>query len=380
MRGFDLIKSKLPIYNKKPLEGEDLRLTKPAVPGYLKADNKPEIKQEVAKVEDTEKEVPNNWNYSDEEMDLLTKNGIGPERLRAIANMKPLSLEQYYKDNNKQPEYDAKKAKNKRLMAGIADGVSMLGRMWSVGKGAYTGSIDPGKTELAKVLAEDKEEKSKYEKLKQMYDSGLLSAKMQDMQMEMNKYKTDTGNIQSILANKAKQDLSIRQAEQTAKRQADEAVRKQANWEAEQEFKKGQQDSLNKYRNSQLTQQRARDKASVENTKARTEAYVKKSQGANNTKSVPFYFKDGTAIDVPEKVWKANYPVLADMLVEQGVKQPIMWLANTPTAQQVEYFVKQHKDKLDDKAIKWLSEIANETPSEYGGDEFDTEEFLIDLK
>lgn len=155
-------------------------------PGYQAT-----MPQQASKIEP----IRNKHGLTEDQMEKLAKHRITLDDLDKIAQYGSKDMSVYYKENNKEPEFDEKKARRKQNVAGVTDAVSMLAKMWAAGKGAYISPTDQSQSALSKVMAEDKAERSKYDQLKNIYDTGLKNAEMVDYRT----YKAKQEQVDNIL-------------------------------------------------------------------------------------------------------------------------------------------------------------------------------------
>jgi hypothetical protein len=280
-------------------------------------------------------------------------------------------LQTFIESAKKPDPIDEKNVQRARLAAGIGDSLGLIAQMIGASKGAHIGKRDASQSALARVIADEEKLRNLYMQQDNDYRQGLYGARARDLMQGLQDHRYNQQNIQNILVNKDKMDKDAIQAE----------VRNE-------QWKKGHNLAVDKFeenkRHAKITEgmQAAQISIQRDNTKANKEhreAELEARRNARAGKTIPLYFKDGTSIDVPESTWKANYPVLIDILLQSGkVAIPTSWSLVPPTAQQAEYFIKQNKDALPKEAREFLSEISKGYPSQYGEEEDEFAEFAED--
>lgn len=357
----------LPV-NEQEMQEEANRM--PDIPETKASDVEDKQPAEVVNTQQETAPTPNKWGYSDSDVSYLGKMGYTPERLEQIANFDPSKgnnfLQHLYESTVSKPTApDEKKMRNARLWSGISDGVGMLSQMWSVGKGAHMRERDYTNSALSQTEAKEKEARDRYTKASQMYDNGRFQARMKDYLKALEDHNNDRNNIQNILNTRTALEEKARQADGKLQQGYDKMVQDQANKDKDYELRRRNNESLDAYRKRMAAASEIRAKS----TTARTNHYIANG-GNKSNKNTPLYFKDGTKIEIPNDVWKANYPVLVDLLAQSGVQVPLTWQINVPNATQVEYFIKQNKDSLPKEAREWLFSISNQQAAEYGSPQY----------
>lgn len=189
-------------------------------------------------------------------------------------------LQRYYESTIPKPTIpDEKKTRNRRVLAGIADGVSMLSQMISAGSGAQVKERNDFST--SKVQQQEKEENNRYLQLSQRYNDGLFQARLKDFQKSLDDYNNGRKGIQSVLSAKQKLDQAQVQFEGKQRFNYDKLAMDQLNKEEERKIKEDNQKSLDRYRKAMEAQGWSR----VADSRNRTSAYVKKLSSPGNGKN-----------------------------------------------------------------------------------------------
>lgn len=279
----------LPV-NEQEMQEEANRM--PDIPETTASDVEDKQPAEVVNTQQEATPTPNKWGYSDSEMSALTKAGYTPDKLEQIANFDPSKgnnyLQHLYESTITKPTApNDKKMKNARLWAGIADGVGLLSQMWSAGKGAHVRERDYKNSALSQVAGKEKEAMDRYTKLSQMYDDGLLQARMKDYLKALDDYNNERKGVQGVLAAKQALDERARQADQKNQYNYYKLGADQVNKDRDFALKQKNQESLEKQRDAMVKQGWAR----VADSKSRTTAYVKKmSSGSGTNKNYQMIF------------------------------------------------------------------------------------------
>lgn len=319
---------------------------------------------------------------SDGDYEHLMSVGFSPEAISGYTKpYDPLTngnyLQRIFESSVPKPSApDEKKIRNAKLVSTIADSLGLLSQMWSYGKGAHVEKRDQSNTALSKTGDREKDLRNIYLQQQNKYNDGMYNARLNDFLKGLEEYNNGRKGIQGAIASKRKSDL------ESAKFAFDMTYREAilAGKDADRALKEAQMAEQTELNRLKFEEQKRHNKTSegisgmsAQTNRMRADAYVNKTASGGVTKSIPFFFKDGTNVNIPDNIWKANYPVLIDILVGSGVSTPISWFDKSPTASQAEYFIKQNKDRLPDEARNWLKEISSMNPSEYGneGDDFE---------
>ncbi len=188
-------------------------------------------------------------------------------------------LQRYYESTMPKPSApDEKKLRNRRIIAGIADGASMLSQMISAGSGAHM--RERNDFALPKIQQQEKEEQNRYLQLSQRYNDGLFQARLKDFQKALDDYNNGRKGIQGVLAAKQKLDQAQSQFENKQQFAYDKLAQDQANKDKDYELKKQNTESQIAQRKALVAQGWAR----VADSKNRTTAYIKRvsSGGGKN--------------------------------------------------------------------------------------------------
>lgn len=189
-------------------------------------------------------------------------------------------LQRYYEMTMPKPSApDEKKARNRRIIAGIGDGLGMLSQMISAGSGAHT--RERNDFALPKIQQQEKEEQNRYLQLSQRYNDGLFQARLKDFQNALADYNNGRKGIQGVLAAKQKLDQAQAQFEDKQRFAYDKLAQDQANKDADRKIKEDNQKSLEKQRDAMVKQGWAR----VADSRNRTSAYVKKMSSSGSGKN-----------------------------------------------------------------------------------------------
>ncbi|MDR0824948.1 MAG: hypothetical protein LBN74_07615 [Prevotella sp.] len=320
----------------------------------------------------------NKWGYTESDMDTLLRGGVTPEKLEYYSNFDPLKHGNFYQyiygsSVAKPTAPDQEHINRVKLMGTIGDSLGLLAQMWSAGKGAHIKERDYKNSASAQIADKEKDLKKLYLQQQDKYNAGMYNAKVNDIKKALNDYADWRKNIQGLLAAKQKQDLA------QAKQEFDIAYKTailqgKSEQQALNEAKQKETAKLNQLKFEEQKRHAKRMEgiqgmnAQTGRMRANADIEYKKNGGGKGAsgKIIPFFFQDGTNVNVPEAVWKANYPVLIDILTDKGVRTPGSWDSKPPTAPQAEYFIKQNKDKLPQEAKDWLKEISQMNPAEYG--------------
>lgn len=187
-------------------------------------------------------------------------------------------FQRYYESTIPKPSApDEKKMRNKRIIAGIGDGLSMLSQMISAGSGAH--ERERNDFSLPKIQQQEKEEQNRYLQLSQRYNDGLFQARLKDFQKAINDYNNGRKGIQSVLATKQKLDQTQAQFEEKQRFAYNKLAKDQANEDRNYELRKQNTESQIAQRNAYIKQGWSR----VADSHNRTSAYVKNiSSGGKN--------------------------------------------------------------------------------------------------
>lgn len=320
---------------------------------------------------------------SDNDYEHLMSIGYSPE---AISNYtKPYDpsingnyLQRIFESSVPKPSApDEKKVRNAKLVSTIADSLGLLSQMWSYGKGANVQKRDSSNTALSKTEEREKDLRNIYLQQQNKYNDGMYNARLNDFLKGLEDYNNGRKGIQGAITSKRKSDL------ESAKFAFDMTYREAIlnGKDADRALKEAQIAEQSELNRLKFEEQKRHNKTSegissmnAQSNRMRANVSVNKSAGGTS-KSIPFFFKDGTNVNIPDNIWKANYPVLIDILVGNGVPTPMSWFDKSPTASQAEYFIKQNKDRLPEEARSWLKEISKMNPSEYGDSETNSDEF-----
>jgi len=251
---------------------------------------------------------------------------------------------------------DEKRLDRNRMWGSIGESVKALAQILGAHFGAHVQLNKPGSSLTDYFLNEEKQ-------LRDMYDKKMNAYKSLVLQTALNEYnrKLEDEKTQKLWDRQDKihaEDLTWRenQSKQQAKDRADLETLKQMYLNDPNSFN-------NKYKTQQLEEQKRRNSASISQgwvtaNAAKQNAETNKEKAIKSIESpgkiVPLVFKDGTTINIPENTWKANAPVLVDILSDSGVETPVTWTITSPNFQQMENFVKRNKDKLPKEAINFL--------------------------
>lgn len=187
-------------------------------------------------------------------------------------------FQRYYKSTMPKPTApDEKKMRNKRIIAGIGDGLSMLSQMISAGSGAHV--RERNDFSLPKIQQQEKEEQNRYLQLSQRYNDGLFQARVKDFQKALDDYNNGRKGIQSVLATKQKLDQTQAQFEEKQRFAYNKLAKDQANKDKDYELRKQNTESQIAQRKALVAQGWSR----VADSHNRTSAYVKNiSSGGKN--------------------------------------------------------------------------------------------------
>lgn len=197
-------------------------------------------------------------------------------------------LSRYYQSTIPKPTApDEKKLRNRRTIAGIADGVGMLSQMISGGSGAHM--RERNDSALSKVADMDKEEQNKYLQMSQRYNDGLFQSRLKDFQTALNDYNNGRKGIQGVMATKQKLDEAARQADAKSQYNYTKLAQDQANKDKDLDIKAKNQESMDRHRKTMEAQGWSR----VTDSRNRTSAYVKKmsSSGSGKNSSYQMIFE-----------------------------------------------------------------------------------------
>lgn len=279
----------LPV-NEQEMQEEANRM--PDIPETRASDVEDKQPAEMVTPQQEATPIPNKWGYSDSEMSALTKAGYTPDKLDQIANFDPAKgnnyLQHLYESTATKPTApDDKKVRNARLWASIADSVGLLSQMYTYSKGAHVEKRDYKNSALSQVNADAKEDRDRYTKLSQMYDDGLLQARMKDYLKALDDYNNDRKGVQGVLAAKQKIEEAARQADQKNQYNYYKLGADQANKDRDFALKQKNQENMDRHRKAMEAQGWAR----VADSKSRTTAYVKKlSSGSGTNKNYQMIF------------------------------------------------------------------------------------------
>ncbi|NDV77854.1 hypothetical protein [Dysgonomonas sp. 511] len=190
-------------------------------------------------------------------------------------------LQRYYESTMAKPAApDEKKLRNRRTIAGIADGLSMLSQMISAGKGAHM--RERNDFALPKVTAQGKEEQNRYLQLSQRYNDGLFQARIKDFQKALDDYNNGRKGVQGVLAAKQKMDQAQAQFEDKQRYAYDKLAQDKAKQDADREAKIAQWEKQNGIAEDRLKETARHNKANegiawarVKDSQNRTSAYVR---------------------------------------------------------------------------------------------------------
>ena len=276
--------------NEQEMQEEANRM--PDIPETKASDVENTPPAEIVQAQQQTTPAPNKWGYSDSDMEYLAKFGYTPEKLEQIANFDPSKgnnyLQHLYESTVTKPQApDEEKLKKANLWGGIADGVSSLVNMWSVGKGAYATPKEYKNSALGKLEGRERELADRYLKLSNQYEGGLFNAKLKDFLNNLGEYKNEKKGIQGILATKQALEEKARQADAKNQYNYTKLAYDQANRDRDYELKKQNAESMDRHRKALEGQGWAR----VADSKSRTTAYVKKmSSGSGSNKNYQMIF------------------------------------------------------------------------------------------
>lgn len=193
------------------------------------------------------------------------------------------ALQRYYQSTIPTPTApDEKKLRNRRTIAGIADGVGMLSQMISAGAGAHM--RERNDSALSKVTEQEQTEQNKYLQMSQRYNDGLFQARLKDFQIALDDYNNGRKGVQGVMATKQKLDEAARQADAKSQYNYAKLAQDQANKDADRKIKEDNNKSLDRHRKAMEAQGWSR----VADSKNRTSAYVKKMSSSGSGKNTNY--------------------------------------------------------------------------------------------
>ena len=146
----------------------------------------------------------NEFGYDPDTQAYLDKNGFTIDRLKKLANFDPTKgdnfLSHIYESSIPKPVApDEKALKNKRTIAGVADGLSMLAQMYSAGKGAHMRERDFNQSAIAGRATQEKNLRDLYLQQSNRYNDGLLNARTKDFLLALEEYKEGKKGVREVL-------------------------------------------------------------------------------------------------------------------------------------------------------------------------------------
>jgi len=274
-----------------PTSDQDLEAEATNLPDIPETRASDQDNKQPAEVIQTQQDVTpppaNKWGYSQSEIDTLEKAGYTPDKLeRYLSDFDPAKgdnfLSRIYESSMPKPTApDEKTLKRNRIIAGVADGLSMLSQMYSAGKGAHMRERDFNQSAIAGQAAQERNLRNIYLQQANRYNDGLVNAKTKDFLQALENYRNGRKGIQGVVAAQKKLDQAQAQFEDKQRFAYDKLAQDQQNKDADRKIKEDNQKSLDRHRKAMEAQGWSR----VADSKNRTSAYVKKMSSSGTGKN-----------------------------------------------------------------------------------------------
>ena len=274
-----------------PTSDQDLEAEATNLPDIPETRASDQDNKQPAEVIQTQQDVTpppaNKWGYSQSELDTLEKAGYTPDKLeRYLSDFDPAKgdnfLSRIYESSMPKPTApDEKTLKRNRIIAGVADGLSMLSQMYSAGKGSHMRERDFNQSAIAGQASQERNLRNIYLQQANRYNDGLVNARTKDFLQALEDYRNGRKGIQGVMAAKQKADEAARQFQEKQRFAYDKLAQEQANKDKDFELKKKNNESLDRHRKAMEAQGWSR----VADSKNRTSAYVKKMSSSGTGKN-----------------------------------------------------------------------------------------------
>lgn len=287
-----------------PTSDQDLEAEATNLPDIPETRASDQDNKQPAEVIQTQQDVTpppaNKWGYSQSELDTLEKAGYTPDKLeRYLSDFDPAKgdnfLSRIYESSMPKPTApDEKALKRNRIIAGVADGLSMLSQMYSAGKGAHMRERDFNQSAIAGQASQERNLRNIYLQQANRYNDGLVNARTKDFLQALEDYRNGQKGIQGVVAAKQKADEAARQFQEKQRFAYDKLAQDQANKDKDFDIKKdrlGLDGDRLKETSRHNKAMEGLGWARIADARNRTSAYIKNINLGGNKKSYEILLK-----------------------------------------------------------------------------------------